>query len=96
MARYDDLTASQIAGVLRVKLGPEYYLRNPAIDTIPTPKGPEKVFKVMIITGLDPNRHFAYFVSRISGKDMDDWLQHALIKIRGYSSHNPLPATTLH
>jgi hypothetical protein len=86
MAKYDDLTATDIGMVVQTKLGAAYSCRNPMLQLIHTSKGTEKVFKMLIVTGFDPHAHYIYFVSKISGKDMDDWLDVAITKIRGYTT----------
>ena len=86
MALYENLTPDTIAKVLQVKLGPKFQFPNPPkIELVDTPKGTERIFKVMIATGREPRRHFFYFVSRLTGKDMDDWLDNAVRKIKVYT-----------
>jgi hypothetical protein len=87
MARYNNLVAGDIGLVLQVKLGPYYIVRNPSIQAI----GPKCVFKAMIITGVEPARHYMYFVSNISDKDMDDWLERAVKRIGHYMATTRVP-----
>jgi hypothetical protein len=90
MARYEGLSGYDIGTVLQVKLGPRYTVQNPTVERLDTPKGSKTVFKALIATGKASRRHYAYFVSRISDKDMDDWLDHAIAKIKVYM-HDPTP-----
>jgi hypothetical protein len=85
MTKNDTLTAWEIGSVLQFKLGGKFQCGPPRIETVDTPKGTERVFKAMIATGKEPRRHYFYFVSRITNKDMDDWLDHAVAKIRLYT-----------
>jgi hypothetical protein len=94
MARFEehkDLSAAQIGQVLRVKLGEGYNLRDPQIDKIDADNKTEFVFKVMVEAPasaiLQPGEHFMFFVSRLTGKDMDDWLEAAVHKIKAYAAH---------
>ena len=80
MAKHDNLTAYEIGMVIQTKLGHAYSCRNPVLQIVHTSKGSEKVFKMLIVSGLE---HYIYFVSKITGKDMDDWLDVAITKIQG-------------
>lgn len=81
----ETLTPYTIGQVLQVKLGPAFQVNPPKIERVETPKGIEQVFKALIATGHEPRRHYFYFVSRLTGKDMDDWLANAVAKIRVYT-----------
>jgi hypothetical protein len=87
---YKGITAVQIAAVMQVKL-PGYRLRDPMIDKIDADNKTEFVFKVMVEAPdsaiLQPGEHFMFFVSRLTGKDMDDWLEAAVHKIKAYAAH---------
>jgi hypothetical protein len=93
MARFEqhkELSADLIGQTLLVRLGPTYRLRDPKIDKIDADNGTEFVFKVMVYPPaqiLEPGEHFMFFVSRLTGKDMDDWLGRAVNKIRAYAAH---------
>lgn len=88
MAKHDNLTAYEIGTVLQIKLGPRYECSNPRLQIVHTSKGSEKVFKMMVVTGFAPDQHYHFVVSKISGKDMNDWLETIVAKIRGYHTHN--------
>jgi hypothetical protein len=88
MAKHDNLTAFEIGSVLQFKLGPRYSCQNPLLQIVHTKHGSEKIFKIMVVTGVDPNQHYHYVVSKISGKDMNDWLETIVSKIRGYHTRN--------
>jgi hypothetical protein len=82
MATYEGLTAEQIATVLLVKLGPKYMIGgSPSLQKV----AKDTVFKVLIATGRAPRRHYMYFVSKVSDKDMDNWLEHAIHRIKAYA-----------